>query len=54
MVCAFEGDASTRQIIRSVKFPVNTFRDITIDLVGNPGQRISIRASAVPASSPSP
>lgn len=54
MVCSFEGEAPARQIIRSVKFPVNTFRDITMDLTGDPEQKISIRASAVPASSPAP
>lgn len=53
MVCTFEGDESVRQVIRSVKFPVNTFRDITMDLTGDPEQKISIRASAVPASSAS-
>jgi hypothetical protein len=51
MVCEFEGEKPVRQVIRSVKFPVNTFRDITLDLTGDPEQKISIRASAVPASS---
>ena len=50
MVCTFEGGETTRQVINSVKFPVNTFRDITLDLKGSPEQKISIRASAVPAS----
>ncbi len=53
MVWALDGEMADRQIIRSVNFPVNTFRDITIDLTGNPEQKISIRASAVPASAAS-
>ncbi len=50
MVCVFEGDKRARQVIRSLQFPVNTFRDITLDLSGDPTRKISIRANAVPAS----
>lgn len=51
MVCMFEAGKPAQHIVRALQFPVDTFRDITMDLTGDPEQKIRIRASAVPASS---
>lgn len=45
--CIYEGETSAARKVHSVEFPVETFRDITFDLEGDPGRKLHIRASAV-------
>ncbi len=45
--CIYEGETRAARRVHSVEFPVETFRDITFDLEGDPGRKVHIRASAV-------
>lgn len=47
LVCTYEGEKKAARALRSLDFPVNSFRDIAIDLEGDPGRKLDIRASAV-------
>lgn len=48
--CIYEGESRSERLIRAVEFPVNTFRDIALDLDGAPGRKLNIQATAVTAS----
>lgn len=52
LVCTYDGEKNAARVIRSLEFPVNTFRDIVMDLEGDPGRKLNIRASA--SSTPQP
>lgn len=49
LVCIYEGETRAARSIRHVQFPVNTFRDIAFDLDGDVSRKVSIQATAVPA-----
>lgn len=51
VVCTYEGDSKAARSVRQVEFPVNTFRDIALDLDGSASRKVNIRASAVAAAS---
>jgi hypothetical protein len=48
LVCVYEGESRSERVIKSVEFPVNTYRDIVMDLEGDPGRKLNIRANAEP------
>lgn len=48
LVCVYEGESRAERVIKSVEFPVNTYRDIVMDLEGDPGRKLNIRANADP------
>ena len=48
LVCTYAGEQRAARVIQAVAFPVSTFRDIVIDLEGDPSRKMSIRASAIP------
>lgn len=50
LVCTYEGETRAAHTIRRVRFPVNTFRDIALDLQGNPSRKLYIQATAIPVS----
>lgn len=50
VVCTYDGEDKAARTVRQVEFPVNTFRDIALDLEGGAARKVNIRASAVPAS----
>lgn len=49
LVCAYDGDAKSARTVRQLEFPVNTFRDIAIDLEGDASRKVNIRATAAEA-----
>jgi hypothetical protein len=46
LACAYAGEEKSARTVHSIEFPVDTFRDITLDLDGDPGRKLHIRASA--------
>ncbi len=50
LVCAYEGETRAAHTVRRVQFPVNTFRDIALDLQGDPSRKLNIQATAIPVS----
>jgi hypothetical protein len=47
LVCTYEGESRAAHSIRRVQFPVNTFRDIALDLQGDPSRKLNIQATAI-------
>ena len=43
-----KGDFPHYRSVRHIEFPVNTFRDIALDLEGDVSRKLNIRASASP------
>ena len=46
--CIYDGETKATRSVRHVEFPVNTFRDIALDLEGDVSRKLNIRASASP------
>jgi hypothetical protein len=46
--CIYDGETKATRSVRHVEFPVNTFRDIALDLEGDVSRKLNIRASALP------
>lgn len=51
LACIYEGETRAARTIRRVRFPVNTYRDIAVDLEGDVSRKIQIQATATPAKS---
>jgi hypothetical protein len=49
LACIYEGETRAGRVIRAVEFPVNTFRDIVMEMTGDPGRKLNIHANAVPS-----
>jgi hypothetical protein len=49
LVCTYDGDTQAIRSVRRVQFPVNTYRDIALDLDGDVSRKIQILATATPA-----
>lgn len=49
LICTYEGETRAERVIRAVEFPVNSFRDIVMDMEGDPGRKLNIHANAAPA-----
>lgn len=46
--CIYDGETKATRSVRHIEFPVNTFRDIALDLEGDVSRKLNIRASASP------
>jgi hypothetical protein len=46
--CIYDGETKATRSVRHIEFPVNTFRDIALDLEGDVSRKLNIRASALP------
>ncbi len=44
LVCTYDGEKKPARVIRELRLPVNSFRDISIDLEGDPARKLDIRA----------